>query len=342
MMKWLTLLSIVVALAASTSAAATGQMKSTDWQKEMIKTINLYKPTTWKAGYNYPLKTTLENLRGLMGVLPNPDNTEPLPVKVHKIIKALPDTFDAREAWPDCKSIQEVRDQGSCGSCWAFGAVEAMSDRFCIHSNGTMTPHISAEDLLSCCGFSCGMGCNGGYPMSAWKYFESHGLVTGGQFNTSEGCQPYSIAACDHHVVGHLDPCSGEGSTPKCKTECEAGYPKTYKADKHFGTSPYSVSSSQDQIMTEMFKNGPVEAAFTVYEDFPLYKSGVYQHTTGGALGGHAIKILGWGTEDSTPYWLVANSWNSDWGAAGFFKILRGKDECGIESQIVAGMPKLK
>ena len=44
---------------------------------------------------------------------------------------------------------------------------------------------------------------------------------------------------------------------------------------------------------------------------------GVYQHTTGGALGGHAIKILGWGTEDSTPYWLVANSWNSDWGAAG-------------------------
>ena len=50
MMKWLTLLSIVVALAASTSAAATGQMKSTDWQKEMIKTINLYKPTTWKVG----------------------------------------------------------------------------------------------------------------------------------------------------------------------------------------------------------------------------------------------------------------------------------------------------
>jgi cathepsin B len=63
--------------------------------------------------------------------------------------------------------------------------------------------------------------------------------------------------------------------------------------------------------------------------------------TSGSALGGHAIKILGWGVENSTPYWLVANSWNQDWGDNGFFKILRGKDECGIESGIVAGAPKL-
>jgi len=84
-----------------------------------------------------------------------------------------------------------------------------------------------------------------------------------------------------------------------------------------------------------------VEAAFTVYADFPQYKSGVYKHTTGSALGGHAIKILGYGTEGGDKYWLVANSWNPDWGAAGFFKILRGVDECGIEGQIVAGEPKM-
>lgn len=56
--------------------------------------------------------------------------------------------------------------------------------------------------------------------------------------------------------------------------------------------------------------NGPVEGAFSVYADFLSYKTGVYQHTTGDFLGGHAIKILGWGTENGTPYWLVANSWN--------------------------------
>lgn len=93
--------------------------------------------------------------------------------------------------------------------------------------------------------------------------------------------------------------------------------------------------------MTEIMTHGPVEAAFTVYSDFLSYKSGVYQHTTGQALGGHAIKILGWGVESGTDYWLVANSWNNDWGDNGFFKIRRGNNECGIESEVVAGMPKL-
>ncbi len=84
--------------------------------------------------------------------------------------------------------------------------------------------------------------------------------------------------------------------------------------------------------------NGPVTAAFTVYEDFPTYSSGVYQHTTGSALGGHAIKIIGWGVESGTPYWTVANSWNESWGDNGTFKILRGVNHCGIESQVVAGL----
>jgi len=57
-------------------------------------------------------------------------------------------------------------------------------------------------------------------------------------------------------------------------------------------------------------------------------------------LGGHGIKILGWGTESGTDFWLVANSWNNDWGLNGFFKIRRGTDECGIEDEIVAGLYK--
>ena len=73
-----------------------------------------------------------------------------------------------------------------------------------------------------------------------------------------------------------------------------------------------------------------------------IFISGVYQHESGGELGGHAIRILGWGTENGTPYWLVANSWNYDWGDKGYFKILRGKNECGIEGQIAAGIPEAK
>lgn len=66
----------------------------------------------------------------------------------------------------------------------------------------------------------------------------------------------------------------------------------------------------------------------------------MYKHVTGKMLGGHAIRILGYGVEDGTKYWLVANSWNSDWGDQGFFKILRGEDHLGIESGIAAGIPK--
>jgi len=68
---------------------------------------------------------------------------------------------------------------------------------------------------------------------------------------------------------------------------------------------------------------------------------GVYQHVTGKVLGGHAVRMLGWGVEDGTPYWLIANSWNTDWGDKGFFKIKRGSDECGIEGTISAGLPRI-
>lgn len=60
--------------------------------------------------------------------------------------------------------------------------------------------------------------------------------------------------------------------------------------------------------------------------------SGVYYHKRGDAVGGHAVKILGWGIQDDVPYWLCANSWNTLWGESGFFKIIRGRNEGGIEN----------
>lgn len=123
--------------------------------------------TTWQAEkskfHSWNLKAFKKTL-GTLGV----GKPSRLEVNEHKVdVSALPDQFDARTQWPNCPTIQEVRDQGSCGSCWAFGASEAMSDRICIASNGAKNAHISAEDLVSCC-VSCGFGCDGGYPESAW------------------------------------------------------------------------------------------------------------------------------------------------------------------------------
>ncbi|CAB3399104.1 unnamed protein product [Caenorhabditis bovis] len=256
----------------------------------------------------------------------------------------LPDSFDARKQWPNCVSINNIRDQSDCGSCWAFAAAEAISDRTCIASKGAVNTLISAEDLLSCCS-SCGYGCDGGYPIQAWKYWTKTGLVTGGSYESQFGCKPYSLAPCSETVGNVTWPdCPEDGySTPKCVKKCTSknNYPISFNDDKHFGQSAYAVGKKVGQIQTEILTNGPVEAAFTVYEDFYQYKSGIYVHTGGEELGGHAIKILGWGTENGTPYWLVANSWNVNWGENGYFRIIRGTNECGIEHAVVAGIPKV-
>lgn len=302
---------------------------------KFIQTINS-KARTWVAGRNFAPDVSMKYIKRLMGALPERKRLPELKHNLH--LMSVPDQFDAREQWQNCPTIGEVRDQGSCGSCWAFGAVEAMSDRVCIHSKGATNFRFSADDLVSCC-WTCGMGCNGGFPGMAWHYWTTKGIVSGGPFDSNQGCRPYEISPCEHHVNGSRPSCDGsESNTPKCVKQCESNYKTPYAQDRHFGAKAYSVGPKD--IQQEILTNGPVEGAFTVYEDFVNYKEGVYQHVHGKVLGGHAIKILGWGVENETPYWLIANSWNSDWGDNGFVKILRGSDHCGIENSVTAGIPK--
>lgn len=305
---------------------------------EMINFINSM-GTTWKAGRNFDPSTPEYRIRGLMGV--KKTRNVKLPLHFTDSFDDLPTNFDARTKWPQCSTIGEIRDQGSCGSCWAFGAVEAMSDRICIASGSqALQTQISAEDLTACCS-DCGDGCNGGEPSVAWQYYMTTGLVSGGLYHSNLGCEPYSIASCEHHTTGKLPPCGDLQPTPACTRSCEASFNRSYTADKHFGLTAYTLPQDQKAIMQEIFTNGPVEADFNVYADFPSYKSGVYIQHSDQFLGGHAIKVLGWGVEKGTPYWLCANSWNPDWGDKGYFKILRGADECGIEEDVNAGLPKL-
>lgn len=125
-----------------------------------------------------------------------------------------------------------------------------------------MNVNISAEDLVACSGVG---GCDGGWPADAWQYWVNYGLVTGGLYG-KEGCMPYAIKP-GHHGEPFLP-------TPACYPGCQSGYPKTYVQDKHFGASAYSIPSDVKAIQSEIMKNGPVEADFTVYADFPSYKSG--------------------------------------------------------------------
>jgi cathepsin B len=250
--------------------------------------------------------------------------------------------FDVRTNWPKCASVSgHIRDQSACGSCWAFGSTEAFNDRRCIVTGDTTL--MSTEDTTANCGLlQCmSMGCGGGQPGAAWNWFQSKGVVTGGDYDDigkGDTCGPYTLKPCAHHVPASskYPACpSSEYSTPSLSS-CDKSYSKSYSSDKKKASGSYSLSGVS-KIQSDIQQHGSVTAAVTVYADFPTYKSGVYKHTTGSALGGHAVKILGWGTESGQDYWLVANSWNEQWGDQGLFKIARGVDECGIESQISAG-----
>jgi len=230
--------------------------------------------------------------------------------------KAVPKEFDSRKQWPSC--VHRILDQGQCGSCWAFGASEALSDRFCIKSNGTVNVILSPQALVSC-DWEGNMGCNGGIPQLAWTYMELAGLPT-------LPCVPYL---------------SGDGKKHTCEKQCQDGDTfKKYYAKTGTQKTYRTVAHMQDAI----FADGPVEGAFEVYSDFLQYQNGVYVKAKGASyLGGHAIKILGWGTDQKTgiDYWIVANSWGVNWGMSGFFYIQRGVNMCGIDHDGVAAQPKL-
>eukprot|EP01104_Vermistella_antarctica_P015552 TRINITY_DN512_c4_g1_i1.p1 TRINITY_DN512_c4_g1~~TRINITY_DN512_c4_g1_i1.p1 ORF type:complete len:335 (+),score=97.69 TRINITY_DN512_c4_g1_i1:50-1006(+) len=318
-MKFILALCVTLAVVASVSCHV---------DFDAIKTVNSNPDSTWTAGPNPVfMGATLDSVKSLLGW--KKDLTLENIIKDVEIAATIPTSFDARQMWPQCPSTGVIRNQAECGSCWAFGAVESFTDRYCIAANGTENPAMSAEYIVSC--DNGDDGCQGGDAYSAWDFIKEEGLPT-------NSCQPYDIPTCPPAQ----QPCLNFKPTPKCvKTDCygnETGpIPTKYTVSKTFGV-PSKVAAIQTEIMT----NGPVEACFTVYADFVNYKSGVYQHQTGAALGGHCVKILGWGVSSGTPYWTVANSWTTYWGDQGYFWILQGKNECGIESEVVAGTPILQ
>jgi len=285
---------------------------------------------------------TLEDVSPYLGAfLPgDAEFSEPEVVELPTLNGDLPEEFDSYTNWPSCSVIGNVRDQSSCGSCWAFGSVASFESRRCI-ATGEDTKY-SPEDTAFCQGmFGAGNGCNGGN--SAWRQFVSKGVVTGGDYTdagTGGSCLPYSFAPCAHHVPATeaYPACpSGEYPSPKCAHECsESGYSGTYYGDKTKASQAYSVRGVE-KIQQDLVTNGPMYVSLTVYGDFPTYKSGVYTHQTGSALGGHAVTLVGYGTLDGTPYWKIKNSWNEQWGDAGHILIKRGVNECGIEGNVNAG-----
>ena len=263
----------------------------------LIEKINNSPSSTWTAKQYPPSMLTVAKLRARCGLRRSGHKIQDLADS-----NDVPETFDSRTQWD---GVCTVRDQGSCGSCWAFSVSSVFTDRKTVA--GTGVGMLSAQDLISCDPYDA--ACDGGDFPTSLTWMQQTGICT-------EECMAYA---------------SYYERVPSCPSTCNDGSAITrYKISKW--TLHTSISSAQNDIYTY----GPLSAGFLVYYDFYFYSSGVYQHVFGEYLGAHAIVVLGWGTQSNTKYWLCQNSWGSDWGESGFFKFIRGVDDCGIEDELYA------
>jgi cathepsin B len=273
-----------------------------------IQEINSKHPT-WEAGVNEIFRNVKwSDAKKYLGLRYRPEWYLSLPERLATPDFNAPESFDARTEWPG--EIIGIRDQAQCGSCWAFGATEALSDRFNIRDKPSSQIILSPQQLVSCDHSS--YGCQGGYPDKAFDYMRDTGVVL-------DICYPYT---------------SGGGVTGQCKIgkpgdACPSGtgVQKFYHAEDSYRLT------GEAAMMEDMMTYGPLEVGFRVYQDFYNYKKGVYHHISGMQVGGHAVKALGWGVDKGTKYWICANSWGTKWAQLdGYFWIQKGIDECGIET----------
>lgn len=269
----------------------------------------------------------------------------------------LPENFTSSDKWPMCKeSFERIVDQGNCGSCWSVSSANTLSDRACIKSG--KIKFFSYQDPLECCSY-CGIGCRGGSTLAAFNWFFSSGVVSGGLYETNSSCKPYLYAPCHDSAYKNTIPClavvqnssckyscTEEFNTNKCseentqenKNQCINNPLLIYFSDKQKPSYYYRIAKNETLIMQEIYTNGPITAGFLVFSDFLTYKEGIYKYTTGRILGGHAVKIIGWGIENGVKYWICVNSWGPNWGENGLFRIVRGINHLYIEQFLVTAI----
>ncbi|TNV78533.1 hypothetical protein FGO68_gene16093 [Halteria grandinella] len=208
----------VVGLVVAVATAMPVNHKNHPINNEIVSAIR-QTTSAWEAHTpeENPLRNlTREQLLGLVGTyVPAPRfETEDLD---YTPVSANPASFDPRtEKFSKC--IHPIRDQAQCGSCWAFGSTEALSDRFCIHGEDVV---LAPQDPVSC--DQNNYGCDGGYLNLVWQYFQNVGVV-------SEGCWPYA---------------SQSGDAPACRSTCTNGAAwKKYKCKSKSIVNPSTTGSA--------------------------------------------------------------------------------------------------
>lgn len=219
-----------------------------------------------------------------------------------------------------------------CGSCYAFAATTALSDRIRILRGSEGGEINLAMQVVLNCDLSTN-GCSGGDPRNVYAFIHKQGGIP------DETCQPYEARG---HDVGNK--CNAMSVCKKCDVfGCvpQQSY-EVYDIDE------YGSVSGMFPMMAEL-QRGPIACLIATPPDF-VNKSGwgIYEDHTGSTAIDHVISVVGYGSEDGKDYWIIRNSWGTYWGFYGFARVARGKNNIMIESMCAwakpsdNGRPKLR
>ena len=273
---------------------------------------SLWKATHYLQVADITLGGLLRRAGGVPKVRQSP-RPRPAPVTA---AEELPTSFDWRDQ-NGVNYVSPVRNQGQCGSCYAFASMAMLESHLRILTSNTLQVVLSPQDVVGCSEYS--QGCEGGFPyLIAGKYAQDFGTV-------EENCFPY---------IGKDSACNEQKNCLR------------YYATDYYYVGGYYGACNEAQMRLELVRNGPIAVSFEVYNDFLHYSGGIYNHTgltdrfNPWEITNHVVLIVGYGTEGGVPFWIVKNSWGEDGGGEqGYFRILRGVDEVSIESMAVAVTP---
>jgi cathepsin X len=202
-----------------------------------------------------------------------------------------------------------------CGSCWAMATASAMSDRIRLLRNRAYPDVQISPQVLVNCAAPQPDGCQGGDPTQASEWIYQNGV-------TENACTNYYAKA---------EACTSEWICRDCQP---GGGACTAVANPPlFRITGYGRVNGTQNMMQEIYQRGPIACTIAVTEEFEAYTGGVFKDTTGAMGLDHEIEVIGWGTDNGADYWVGRNSWGTYWGEHGWFRLIRGVDNLGIESQ---------